>query len=163
MTAAAGKIGCNSRRDGRGVSVAVRGGGMVSCWLGQRIAVLSISCRLGDCGTGLWTGEMCLVLLHLLVLHLLLVGCQPHCESGPFTWPMLGRMNCVHVGAELEKRQLLFHLLLKRREPGTPCAAAYLRTAAEARFTSIGVSWSKGWSAGRQEHGRGLGTQATGK
>lgn len=38
------------------------------------------------------------------------------------------------------------HSLLKRRAPGTPAAAAYLRTAAEARFTSPGVSWSKGWS-----------------
>lgn len=38
------------------------------------------------------------------------------------------------------------HSLLKRRAPGTPAAAAYLRTAAEALVTSVGVSWSKGWS-----------------
>lgn len=46
------------------------------------------------------------------------------------------------------------HSLLKRSAPGTPAAAAYLRTAAEALDTSRGVSWSKGWSVGssRQQH-----------
>lgn len=53
----------------------------------------------------------------------------------------------------------LHYLLLKRREPGTPCAAAYLRTAAEARFTSCGVSWSKGWSVEAAGRGHGVCSQ----